>query len=66
MHPILCEPWQKGKLLTFDTCSVLLFVRLTLISLSTIKRQLNKQESVFSEGLDTGSVERCQMTAPDL
>lgn len=35
------------------------------MSLSTIKQQLNKQEGVFSEGLDEGSAERCQMTTAD-
>lgn len=35
------------------------------MSPSTIKQQLNKQEGVFSEGLDEGSVERCQMTTAD-
>lgn len=60
------------KLITFDTlcmprCSgvLLLFVPFNLLSLSTIKQQLTKQEGVFSEGLCTGSVECCQMTAPD-
>lgn len=42
----------------------LLIVQFNLMSLSTIKQQLNKQ-GVFSEGLDTGSIEHCQMTAQD-
>lgn len=63
---------SERKPITFDTLHMLcysskvpLFVWFNLISLSTIKQQLNQQEGVFSEGLDTGSVERCQMTAPD-
>lgn len=40
----------------------LLVIQFNLILLSTIKQQLNKQ-GVFSGGLDTGSVEHCQMTA---
>lgn len=62
----------ERKLITFDTlcvlfCSgeLLLFVQFNLISLSTTKQQLNKQNGVFLEGLDTGSVEQCQITAPD-
>lgn len=70
--PYCVSSMPERKLITFDTlyvlcCSVelLLFAWFTLISLSTIKQQLNKQEGVFSEGLYAGSVERCQMTAPD-
>ncbi len=70
--PYCVSSMGDRKLITFDTlyvlcCSgkLLLFMRFNLISLSTIKQQLNKQEGVFSEGLDTGSVERCQVTAPD-
>lgn len=62
----------EGKFITFDTlyvlyCSgrLLLFVGFSLISLSTVEQQLNKQEGAFSGGLETGSVERCQMTTPD-
>lgn len=64
--PYCVSSMPDRKLITFDTprCSGkrLLFARFYLISLSTVKRQLNKQEGVLSEGLDAGNGERRQMT----
>lgn len=65
--PYCVSSMPERKLITFDTprCSGErpLFARFYLISLSTVERQLNKQEGVLSEGLDAGSGERRQMTA---
>lgn len=67
--PYCVSSMPERKLITFDTLYVRCcsgdppFAWFTLVSLSTIKQQLNKQEGVFSDRLDTGSDERCQMRA---
>lgn len=68
--PYCVSSMAERKLIIFDAYmrrsgELLLFVQFNSVSLSTIKQQLNKQEGVLTEELDKGSVESCQMTAPD-